>query len=221
MKKRTHLKSAAALFAVLFAISLLACGHKYDEGEIRDAAKNLIGRSGEINEIYFGDGIPLADEDDYAQFAPWATPPGQSEDGEDDDMTYYMVKPDCGYSSIEDIKKATLRVYTEDYADILFSNAFSGVTVVVGEGDQAEKQLVSLARYIDSEEGYLAGRIPSNDEKLSLGRVYDLDGISVVSQRGSEAVVSVPSTSPDGETEEIKLTLKMTSDGWRLDTPTY
>ena len=219
MKKATVTLTAAFLAAIL-AASLFSCGKRYEDAEIISAAKELIERSEEINRIYFGEGIPLADEEDYAELYPWLAPPAPSEDGEDD-LTYYMVKPDCGYSSTEDIKKATLSVFTEDYSEILFANAFSGVTVVVGEGDQAERQLVSLARYIDSDEGYLAARILSEEEKLPLGRVYGLDKTTVVSQRGTEAKIKVPSTSPDGEEEEIELTLKMTADGWRLDTPTY
>ena len=219
MKKRT-LRAAALILAAVALTALFSCGKRYEDGEIVAAAKDLIERSEEINKIYFGDGIPLADEEDYADLFPWLSPSVPSED-EEDDMTYYMVKPDCGYSSTDDVKKATLSVFTEDYSAILFENAFSGVTVVVGEGDQAERQLVSLARYIDSEEGYLAGRVPSEEEKLPLGRVYDLSSVSVVFQRGTEARVKVSSTSADGETEEIELTLIMTADGWRLDTPTY
>ena len=213
----------AALLASVLATALFSCGKGYEDGEIISAAKDLIVRSEEINRIYFGDGIPLADEEDFDDLSLRLVPDLPSEDGEDGEsgMTYYMVKPGCGYASIGDVKKATLSVFTDGYSEILFSNAFSGVTVVVGEGDQAERQVVSLARYIDAEEGYLAARIPSEDEKLPLGRVYDLDKITVVSQRGTEAKIKVPSTSPDGEAEEIELTLKMTADGWRLDTPTY
>ncbi len=220
MKKRTVIRAAAAFLAAVFSTALFSCEKKYEDGEIISAAKELIEKSEEINRIYFGDGIPLADGDDYAELYPWLAPPTPSEDGEED-LTYYMVKPDCGYSSIDDVKEATLLVFTEEYSEILFSNAFSGVTVVVGEGDQEEKQLVSLARYIDSEDGYLAERILSDDEKLPLGRVYDLEKITVVSQHGTEAKIKVPSTSQNGEAEEIELTLKMTADGWRLDTPTY
>ena len=129
MKKGTVIRSAAAFLTAVLAISLFSCGKKYENGEIIAAAKELIVKSEEINRIYFGDGIPLADEDDYADLYPWLTPPASLEDGEDD-LTYYMVKPDCGYSSTEDIKKATLLVFTEEYSEVLFSNAFSGVTVL-------------------------------------------------------------------------------------------
>ncbi|MBQ6263484.1 MAG: hypothetical protein IJK58_08225 [Clostridia bacterium] len=221
--KKTAVILAAALLAAALAAALFSCGRRYEDEEIISAAEDLIVRSEEINRIYFGEGIPLADEEDFADLEPWLTPDLPPEDGanEENGLTYYMVKPGCGYASIEDIKNATLRVFTEDYSAILFENAFSGVTVVVGDGDRAERQVVSLARYIDAEEGYLAARIPSEDEKLPLGRVYDLEKITVVSQRGTEAKIKVPSTSPEGEAEEIELTLKMTADGWRLDTPTY
>jgi hypothetical protein len=223
MKTKTPVRAAAAFFAAILAVSLFSCGKKYEDGDIIAAAKELIPKSLEINEIYFGDGIPLADEEDYAELYPWLIPsvPVKEDGSVEDNLTYYMVKPHCGYSSVEDIKKATLSVFTKEYAEILFSNAFSGVTVVVGEGDQAERQSVSLARYIDSEDGYLAERIPTEDEKLPMGRVYDLATVSVVSQRGTEAKVSVSTKSPGGVAEELELTLKMTADGWRLDTPTY
>ncbi len=199
---------------LILSFSLFSCGTRYEDEEIAAAAKQLIEDSGRINDIYFGDGLPLASaEEYYGMFDP--------DSADNDNLGYYPVAGDCGFGSTEDIKEATLLVYTEEYSDVLFTNAFEGFSVTVGEGDLAERQAVSLARYIDSDYGFLAARKIAESEKLPLGRVYDTDNITVVSQRGGRATVSVPSVSPGGEKETVELTVKMTSAGWRLDTPTY
>ena len=69
MKRITVILAAAVLAAILTS-SLFSCGRRYEDGEIISAAKDLIARSEELNRIYFGDGIPLADEEDFAGPAP-------------------------------------------------------------------------------------------------------------------------------------------------------
>ena len=214
--KKGALRAVCLLFCLILAAALFSCGAKYDDGEIVSAAKELIADSEAINEIYFGDGLPLVDPNEFLGLLY----PSESED--DGGLGYRPVDPSSGYASVDDIKAATLLVYTADYSEILFTAAFTGLSVTVGEGENAERQAVTLARYMDSEYyGTLAGRAVDESEKLPLGRVYDLEGISVVSQRGGTATVSVPSVSRDGEKEDVELVLKMTAEGWRLDTPTY
>ncbi|MBQ7475456.1 MAG: hypothetical protein IJS78_05995 [Clostridia bacterium] len=221
MKKPSFPAAAALLSLVLvLLLSLSSCGEKYEEDEIIAAAASLVADSGAINEIYFGDGLPFAEKGDWEDLYPWYVPPTPPADGSAD-LGYYMIKPQSGFLTVDDIKAATLRVYTKEYSEILFTGAFSGLAVTVGEGGNAEKQAVSLARYIDADGGYLAGRRVTEEEKLPLGRTYDTDGIRVERQRGNTATVVAPSVAPSGEKEDVRLTLKMTADGWRLDTPTY
>lgn len=214
---------AAALFCVaaLAVTALVSCG-RHDEDEIKKAAAELIEKSYEINEIFFGEGLPLAEEEEYASTFPGYAVPAPSVDPDSgDDMTYYMVSPKTGYSSVDDIKKGTLAVYTEEYAEPLFDMAFSGFAVTVG-GDRTERtDAVSYARYIDTTAGYLGMRKLADHEILPLGRTYDTSAMTVVKNRGNEASVSVRSFADGKDAGEIEIALKLTGDGWRLDSPTY
>ena len=69
--KKTAVILAAALLAAALAAALFSCGRRYEDEEIISAAEELIVRSEEINRIYFGEGIPLADEEDFADLEPW------------------------------------------------------------------------------------------------------------------------------------------------------
>lgn len=219
---RKILKIAAVIcVAALAAAALFSCG-KHDEEEIKKAAAELIERSYEINEIFFGEGLPRAEEDEYASTFPGYAVPAPSIDPESgDDMTYYMVSPKSGYARIDDIREKTLEVYTEEYATPLFDMAFSGFSVTVGGDDTVRNDAVSYARYMDTAAGYLGVRKLADHEVLPLGRTYDLEHISVVRNRGNEAAVSVKSFVDGKEAEKIEISLKLTKDGWRLDSPTY
>ena len=60
---RKILRIAAVIcVAALAAAALFSCG-KHDEEEIKKAAAELIERSYEINEIFFGEGLPRAEEE--------------------------------------------------------------------------------------------------------------------------------------------------------------
>ncbi len=219
---RKILRIAAFLFAAaLAAAALFSCG-KHDEEEIKKAAAELIEKSYEINRIFFGEGLPRAEEDEYASTFPGYAVPAPSIDPESgDDMTYYMVSPKSGYARIDDIREKTLEVYTEEYATPLFDMAFSGFSVTVGGDDTVRNDAVSYARYMDTVFGYLGVRKLADHEILPLGRTYDTSDMTVVKNRGNEAAVSVRSFLDGEEAERITVTLKLTADGWRLDSPTY
>ncbi len=219
--KRILRIAALVLAAVMIAPALVSCG-KHDEGEIKKAAAELIEKSYEINKIFFGEGLPLAEEDEYASTFPGYDVPSPSVDPDSgDDMTYYMVSPKCGYHSVNDIKNGTLAVYTAEYADPLFDMAFAGFAVTVGGDETTRTDAVSFARYMDTSAGYLGMRKLADHEILALGRTYDTGNITVLKNKKNEARVSVPSFVNGKDAGNVELTLKMTGNGWRLDSPTY
>ena len=56
---------------------------------------------------------------------------------------------------------------------------------------------------------------------MKLDRTYDTANITVVSQKRGRVVLSVPSFVDGVPSDDVELTVIMTADGWRLDTPTY
>lgn len=200
----------ALLFVLIITLSLLSftsC-EKYDSGEILSSAEKLIEDSYEINEIFFGYGIKCDEED--AEIA-------KSElDGESDVKKAAYAKADVasGYSCVEDVKNAALEVYSEEYCDILFSNAFSGIRDNSGN-------VVEYSRYIDDEFGRLTVRVDIADDAVSLNRTYDFETLKIVRQGNGYALVEVLSLCDGEKSDTVRLKLVMTEDGWRLDTPTY
>jgi len=209
MKKRI----AALLLAC--AACLPSCGKAvHSEEEIRAALEELLPKSFELNEIYFGEGLPMSDdkatvEQFYSMF-----------DSDVQAINYHPVNPACGYVTETDIREATLEVFTEDYAEYLFGRAFSGISATFNEGGEQEYTSTAVyAMYIE-QDGILTVRINLAEEALPLGREYDLDGMEVLANEENFVVVSVP-TELGGKSLDVELRLVPTSGGWRLDSPTY
>ena len=187
-------KIITVILSVLTVLSLASCSsHKKED--VIEAAKSLIEASYEINEIYFGRGLPASDK--YIG-------------------SYAEVDPTCGYSSIDELKNAALKVYSAGYCeDVLFINAFEGRSI---EGDT---ESASYARYIAYGENKLTVRLDAEENGMVLNRTYDLSTITVEKCVRDSATITVQSL-VDGETDEIiKLNLVFENDAWRLDSPTY
>ena len=239
MKKHILIPAALALSALL----LTSCGSKYDPAELKTALDTLLPPSFELNEIYFGEGLPATDDQAvidklYGTFAANVK-----------SLNYHPVAADCGYSSIEEIMTATEEVFTPEYSEYLYELAFAGISsdtmaeeekeepeeTELGEGEIIESGgeitgsyvapvaldvRASYARYLE-QNGMLTVRRDLADSAYTLGREYRTDEMKVKLEKADYVVVTVP-TYMDGEYDcDVDLKLVMTDAGWRLDTPTY
>ena len=206
--------SRIIVFFIITILALTACSPSVDEGEIKDALGELIPKSEELNVIYFGEGLPLASDRELVE-AFYNT-----FDSDVEMINYHPVSPDCGYTSEDDIRAATLEVFTEDYAEFLFDRAFVGISTTISEGtDSAVTQSAVYAMYL-MQNGTLTVRLNLASDSIPLGRTYDIDTARIIKVRNNYVIVSVLSEL-DGEKEEIELRVVMTENGWRLDSPTY
>lgn len=212
MKKRIF---AAILTSLLVAFSAVSCGApRYSEDEIRGALEELLPKSHELNVIYFGEGLPLSNdnalvEEFYGMF-----------ESDIEAINYHPVDPACGYANETEIREATLEVFTADYAEYLFERAFSGISAVFNEdGEEAYTKTAIYAMYLE-QDGLLTARINLADEAIPLGREYDLGGMKIVDADENTVVVEIPTTM-DGRALDVELRLVKTDAGWRLDSPTY
>lgn len=180
---------------------------------MRDVVEPLIEKSEELNEIYFGEGLPLTVDADEAQAFY------SSFDTDVEAISYHPVDKSCGYESIDDIKEATLEVFTEDYSDYLFTLAFTGISDVVNDGVGDKTETSSYARYLE-QSGMLTARIDLADDAITLGRVYRTEELEIVREKDNYVLVKIP-TELNGKQCDVELKLVLTNDGWRLDTPTY
>ena len=208
MKKRI----AAAL---LILLTLTSCGGGvHTEEEIRTVLDELLPKSFELNEIYFGEGLPMSNdkamvEQFYGMF-----------DSDVEAINYHPVDVSCGYTTETDIREATLEVFTADYAEYLFGRAFSGISATFNEGEEQEYTSTAVyAMYIE-QDGILTVRINLDEEAIPLGRTYDLDGMELTENAENFVIAKIP-TEMDGRALDVELRLVKTPDGWRLDSPTY
>ena len=238
MKK--HIVSTALILA---ALTLSSCGgSKYDPEELKTALDTLLPLSYELNEIYFGEGLPATDDQAlidklYGTFAANVK-----------SLNYHPVAADCGYSSIEDIQEATEAVFTESYASYLYELAFAGISsdsleeeaeeteeAELGEGEYIEAGgevgssyaapilmdvTASYARYLE-QNGMLTVRRDLAEDAYTLGREYKTEELEIVEEKGASVTVRIPSYMNGEYDQDVKLTLVYTEEGWRLDTPTY
>lgn len=211
----------AGMALVLSLPMCTGCSGKISEAEVSAALAELIPASYELNTIYFGEGLPISD--DRADVEAFYNAVGQ---GQDISLNYHPVAADCGYSSVDEIKEATLAVFSESYAEYLFTLAFSGISSVFNEDTEEQlTQTVAYARYMETS-GILTVRMDLADEALPLNRTYDTDDITIVRDRrnGTHGYVLVEVQSyVDGAVDErVEVKLVQNEEGeYRLDSPTY
>jgi len=215
VSRETFLKiilSVVCIFSLLF--TMCSCGVSYTDEEVIQAVSELVPMSEELNEIYFGEGLPIADEREdveryYSMF-----------EVDVDSVNYHPVSGECKFQSEEDIKTATEKVFSEQYCAYLYELAFSGISSVFYENTEEQfTQTASYARYIQTGD-VLTVRIDLPYEAMELGREYDFSKIEIIKKKKNYAVVTVP-TIKNGESLTVELKLIYTPDGFRLDTPTY
>ena len=193
-------RAAALVAAVVFTLMVTSCSVTYDESEIISASAELIEASYEINTVFFGGGLPAVESDDEV-------------------LQHYEIAEDSPYHTKEEIKTATLAVYSPDYAEFLFEKAFAGFVVSAGDDSIDADQTID-ARYVEYGERLVI--LPIDEEDImELDRTYDTANITVVSQKRGRATLSVPSFVDGVPSDNVELTIVMTDNGWRLDTPTY
>lgn len=199
---------------VLAALTLAACGVDYTEAEIKKVARTLIEKSYDVNEIFFGRGLPVdEDYDDLENYLQGAA----DIDAEDLDVAavqYVGVDPDSGYDSDADLKAAAEAVYTKEYCEDVFVPAFEGVT-------DEDTGTLRYARFMVNVYDTLCERKDIVEEGPELLRTYDLDTIEVQEMKAGRCKITVDAVLGDGKTRAVRLFLVKEERGWRLDTPTY
>lgn len=173
--------------------ALSGCSVKMSDEEARSILSELVPLSLEMNGIFFGDGLPLEDEN--------AEPMESVTGGQ-----YMRVSPTAKYQSIAEIKTAAESVYTAEYLqNSVYPMAFDGV-------DDARP------RYAERD-GVLCRNLNSVSFPLTDRLEFDR---ATVSDTGYEVIeLSVPYTDADGAEKTAKITLRQQNGKWLLDSPTY
>lgn len=187
------------LVLLVFAILLCSCGKdKIAFDEVKEVLPSLVENSASLNTIYFGYGFfPLADAslDEVSGY-------------------YYADCSGAGLYSISEIKEATEKVFTAEYAAVLYKNAFDGM---------ADGETVVPPKYIEGAYGIMQ----SMDAVIYdlPDRKYNFDTLNIVKTDNDRMTVSLESEA-DGKKSRFELIVVRTenADGayeYRLDSPTY
>lgn len=210
----TYIATVLLVAVLLLSMGLTSCASKAPElSEVKDTFVALIEASYEINDIFFGEGLPTHDRD--SEFAK-------------ENNIYYgfygydayeYVTEDSPYFYIEDIKYAASEVYSADYLEEIYTMAFTGYA-------DENTGAVSTARYLEAEGILLRYAFGDKDPFCILpgDRRYLFDTMEIVRPSNGKSVnVTVESYLVGQEDEILAVTLRfvLEEDGWRLDTPTY
>ncbi len=197
-------KLISFLILLILLLNISACSEeKYSREDIVDEMGILLEESQLLNEIYFGEGIPLKVGGHTVGVYAEA------------DMSSFAAKH--GLKDIESIRAKTAEVFSISMCawldELAFHSFKTGMTV---EG----------SRYYEDPEKEGRIMVRTTAEVYVNGKVtYDLSSLTIVSQRknmvNTELLATV--TTPEGKqrSDIIKVDLIKEQDGWRLHSPTY
>jgi hypothetical protein len=192
---------ATVLSLLLVTCVLAGCGEeklKITDEEAFDVLSSLVPKSYEINEAFFGKGLPREDDAQY-------------------DKTKY-VPVDLGKSafvSIRSMKNAAEQVYSRNYLDCIYVIMFIGT-----ESSESDGIL-----YNDMSPSYkeMSGELCIDAAFKPDNILSRLDVISVKVSKRTAEYVSVDAVCRDESGAELNKTFYLTVENgvWLLDGPTY
>lgn len=194
----------------IFTLSSCQRDREYDEAEVLSAARELIEKSVLLNEIYYGKGIPATTDSSTANGYYFEA-----------DIRYLLEND---FKTVEDLKKMTAAVFTEDLCNLIFSTKLSSVI----DEDNIQSMSRYYQKYYDAE-GKKPECIMVYTKAIDLlGEseiLYDYTTLAVDGVKGEYVTVSIDATVYNGKGDYQSATLKIRmleeESGWRLDSPTY
>ena len=206
-------KSPLLLILLPILLSLLsACGGSgMSNDEITSTFQSLVEASYELNDVYYGDGLPFQQNESVMKYLT-----GVAEGTDGFRVSYMPVAEDSPYKSESEIREATKSVFSDSMCSLLFALGFEGMSA----GDADNSETVSFARYIEKE-NILTVRIDLADDAIPMGRTYDFSQMKIIADESSRIKASFPSYINGEKSVDVSITIVKTTDGWRLDSPTY
>ena len=200
------------LIMLLPLLSLMSgCSKAPALDEVRDRVIELVEASHEINELFYGSGLPVyeygSDEADKMGLYPL-----------DRDVYYEYVKYDAKYRSVSEIKVAAEKVYAKSfleasvYTTMFIGYAEQGISGMNYARYKEEGAFLCQYRYADDEYNYIKGG----------KRIYDYDTMVMDKNSNSERIFIKMNTHKEGEKDcTVTLQLVYEYDKWYLATMTY
>lgn len=206
-KKITKRATCLLLFSAVL-LTVCSCSTKPPAiEEVKETFSALIEASYEINGIIFGDAVETYDRQDEEVIKN-----GIYYNVPDGFYNYEFLTENNKYQTEDEIREATLKVYSEDYISSVLDSCFNGFMDENGETAVQPKYLGHTGKLmLNTEyEVYVKG-----------DRRYDLDTMEIVKPSNGK-IVNVSLDAIDGEERtKARLTFVLQDGEWRLDSPTY
>ncbi len=196
--------SLALALLLTLPLILFSCGEqnrKYDGEAVVEAAIELIKKSEDLNEIFWGRGIAYLEND------------------ADRNGYYYAADPDSlarfGIENISDLRIKTLATFSAGYADTIFNTVLSPL------GDE-DTGIVGYTRYFQSNDKIMV--FSKYTALLNDDVTYLYDTLKATHSKGETVFVSLDVMIKRGEKEQkrtIEVGLIEEEGVWKIDTPTY
>lgn len=208
-------KTVAVLFLAALCLSMLCGCAKLNTDGLLEAAPDLIRRAHALNEIYYGEGIPYDRQ---------ATPIGN----------YYpadkLYLSEQGFSTIDELKAKTARVFSFDYCQSIYTSTLSGLAAE-GSGYIYARYSSSQAQALrDEDETILVLSTAENKLAHRISITYDYAGVRLGEVGRNYAMVILPTVTllyadedhPENYEVREDMAIKFVyEDGWRIDSATY
>ncbi|MBO5279654.1 MAG: hypothetical protein J6B55_00385 [Clostridia bacterium] len=208
MFKKITKKAICLLLMSAVLLTVCSCSTKPPAiEEVKETYSALIEASYEINGIIFGDEVETYDRQDEEVIKN-----GIYYDVPDGFYNYEFLTENNKYQTEDEIREATLKVYSEDYISSVLDSCFNGFMDESGETAVQPKYLGHTGKLmLNTEyEVYVTG-----------DRRYDLDTMEIVKPSNGK-IVNVSLDAIDGEERtKARLTFVLQDGEWRLDSPTY
>lgn len=193
---------------LLAAPLLTACEPKsgLSKEELGSLLETLTAGAAPVNVAFFGEGLPAETDMDRIRTFFGA------EEGAQIATLYLPVDESALYQTEEELRAAALAVYSPAVCEILFARGFAGMRT-------EEDERILNARYI-MRNGVLTVRRELSDV-YPVDRQFAFDKMEILADEEARIRVEVPSFVGGEPSVNVRITLILTENGWRLDSPTY
>lgn len=207
--KNTVLKIFSLILSLIILCSAFcACAKNKAPSieSVRERFSYLLDNSYEINEIFWGDGLPTivygSDEDKQYKVYDEKTFDG-----------YEYVRDDCKYQTVEQIKMSAQKIYTKAYLDNIYGQIFDGYMI--------DEQNITAAKYVENTKGFFCYAF---DDDMVDKLIYDHTTMKIIKPSRANYVNVEVKAHKEGDSSNIftiKVSFALQDGEWYLNSPSF
>ncbi|MBO5312606.1 MAG: hypothetical protein J6B29_01440 [Clostridia bacterium] len=190
MLNKNFVKAISVMLILILSISMAGCS-KISEDEAKSIVNDLVEKSYDLNDIYFGKGLNYVDSGNP-------------------NAIYMVVDVKERYITKKALAEATYAVFSQDYAQDMIDTAFYGVQSEINQGSVQARYRV----YDEDDLIHVNKNYTTRIDKISAYKP-ELTKITKISSRFIDATLITE------QGEERSVSMIKEDGQWRLDDSTY